>query len=64
MPLRRIVSLKVLDWWPREHAAPPPDPVAVDATYACAVERDDAVAPLERWRASGATASSPSTAQA
>ena len=51
MPLRRIVSLKVMDWWPREPAAPPPDAAAVDATYACAVERDDAVAPLQRHRA-------------
>ena len=51
MPLRRIVSLKVLDWWPRERAAPPPDPVSIDATYACAVEGDDAVAPLARHRA-------------
>ncbi len=50
MPLRRIVSLKVMDWWPREEPPPPPDPAAVDATYACAVERDDAVAPLQRYR--------------
>ena len=50
MPLRRIVSLKLFAW-PREAPPPPPDPVSIDTTYACAVERDDAVAPLARHRA-------------
>jgi serine/threonine protein kinase len=54
MPMRRIVSLKVLDWWRGEPADMPRDPAAldeaIDDAYASTLALD-APSTLERWRA-------------
>ena len=52
MPMRRIVSLKVLDWWRGEPADMPRDPAAldeaIDDAYASTLALD-APSTLERW---------------